>query len=346
MKQLVHWNFWRGILFGGALFLAVSVLGQARVSAAPLAGVGGPNFAGTATGQFWTTPANATGANDNNCANAGESSNPLDLTNFALNLPAGSTVLGILVEPKAGYSGAHTMAGQLLKAGAPVGTAQNWTPVSAPDCTFTTFQSLGGTSDLWGTTWTVSEINATGFGVRLLGSSSCTANQTGCFVDAVRITITYSVPTPTTTVITSDNPDPSNVGQIVTVTFTVTAQALNAPNTVRKSGAPPSGTVTVNASDSLSCQGSLTNGSGACTITFASVGAKSLTATYPGDANHSGSASAAVPHTVNAIVAPVAAPTATPREVPEADTLLLLGGGLGGVATWARWQWSKRKKVG
>jgi hypothetical protein len=32
-----------------------------------------------------------------------------------------------------------------------------------------------------------------------------------------------------------------------------------------------------------------------------------------------------------------------PAEVPEADTLLLLGGGLGGLATWLRYQWSRRK---
>lgn len=30
--------------------------------------------------------------------------------------------------------------------------------------------------------------------------------------------------------------------------------------------------------------------------------------------------------------------SAPPREVPEADTLLLLGGGLGGLATWMGWQ--------
>jgi len=32
-----------------------------------------------------------------------------------------------------------------------------------------------------------------------------------------------------------------------------------------------------------------------------------------------------------------------PAEVPEADTLLLLGGGLGGLATWLRYQWSRRR---
>lgn len=34
-----------------------------------------------------------------------------------------------------------------------------------------------------------------------------------------------------------------------------------------------------------------------------------------------------------------------PSEVPEADTLLLLGGGLGGLATWVRYQWSRRKTI-
>ncbi len=35
-----------------------------------------------------------------------------------------------------------------------------------------------------------------------------------------------------------------------------------------------------------------------------------------------------------------------PRDVPEGDTLLLLGGGIGGVGVWLRWQWSKRRKQG
>jgi hypothetical protein len=34
---------------------------------------------------------------------------------------------------------------------------------------------------------------------------------------------------------------------------------------------------------------------------------------------------------------------AQPAEVPEADTLLLLGGGIGGLGVWLRWQWSKRR---
>jgi len=33
-----------------------------------------------------------------------------------------------------------------------------------------------------------------------------------------------------------------------------------------------------------------------------------------------------------------------PRDVPEADTLLLVGGGLGGLTTWVGWQLRARAK--
>lgn len=36
------------------------------------------------------------------------------------------------------------------------------------------------------------------------------------------------------------------------------------------------------------------------------------------------------------------APSA-PKEVPEADTMLLFGGGIGGLATWLGWQWRKTR---
>lgn len=33
-----------------------------------------------------------------------------------------------------------------------------------------------------------------------------------------------------------------------------------------------------------------------------------------------------------------------PLEVPESDSIFLVGGGLGGLATWLSWQWSKAKR--
>ena len=92
----------------------------------------------------------------------------------------------------------------------------------------------------------------------------------------------------TTTAITSDVPDPSTVGQAVTVSFSV---AANAPG-----AGTPTGNVTVS-DGTQSCTATLAAGS--CSITFASAGAKTLTATYAGDANFNGSTSAGEPHQVN-----------------------------------------------
>ncbi|HJT65247.1 MAG TPA: Ig-like domain-containing protein [Pyrinomonadaceae bacterium] len=95
----------------------------------------------------------------------------------------------------------------------------------------------------------------------------------------------------TTTTINSDLPDPSVVGQPVTVTWSVT---VNAPGSL---GTPLTGNVTV--SDGTNqCVAAVS--AGQCDVTFTSAGAKNLTATYAGDTNYNGSASSpATAHTVN-----------------------------------------------
>jgi hypothetical protein len=90
----------------------------------------------------------------------------------------------------------------------------------------------------------------------------------------------------TTTSITTDAPDPSVVGQPVTISYTVTS-----------TGGTPTGNVTVS-DGTQSCTATVAAGS--CSITFTSPGAKSLTATYAGDASFNGSASTpSTPHQVN-----------------------------------------------
>ncbi len=97
--------------------------------------------------------------------------------------------------------------------------------------------------------------------------------------------VTVSVQS-TTTTITSDNPDPSVRGQSITVTYTVAPQ----------SSGTPTGSVTV--SDGVnSCVGTVSAGS--CNVALTTVGNRTLTATYAGDANYTGSVSAGVAHTVN-----------------------------------------------
>ncbi|MBI5031485.1 MAG: Ig-like domain repeat protein [Chloroflexi bacterium] len=85
----------------------------------------------------------------------------------------------------------------------------------------------------------------------------------------------------TTTNITADLPDPSVVGQAVTVSYTVTP---NSPG----SGSPSGNvTITVNDASGNSCTGTVAAGS--CTLSFSLAGTKTLTVTYTGDTNFFGS---------------------------------------------------------
>lgn len=96
-------------------------------------------------------------------------------------------------------------------------------------------------------------------------------------------------PTASTTTITSDNPDPSVVGQPVTVNFTVNGPGVTptGPVTITVSGGPETCTGTLNAA-----------GSGSCSLTLTSAGSRTLTASYGGDANYLAS-SDTEPHSVN-----------------------------------------------
>ncbi|MDQ5846908.1 MAG: Ig-like domain-containing protein [Acidobacteriota bacterium] len=82
----------------------------------------------------------------------------------------------------------------------------------------------------------------------------------------------------TTTTITSDLPEPSNVGQVVTVNYTVA---------VLTGSGTPTGTVTVTVSGGAeTCNGTVA--AGTCNITLTASGSRTLTATYAGDSNFVG----------------------------------------------------------
>ena len=93
---------------------------------------------------------------------------------------------------------------------------------------------------------------------------------------------------PTTTIITSDAPDHSLIGQSVAVTVTVTAD-----------GSIPTGSVTITGADTSNCP-PLSAGTTTCTAIFNSTGTKTITATYNGDTNHDIS-SDTESHTVKAV---------------------------------------------
>jgi hypothetical protein len=123
------------------------------------------------------------------------------------------------------------------------------------------------------------------------------ANYAGSSVGSIPHTVN---PATTTTTITGDSPDPSTVGQSVTVNFSVTS-----------TGGTPTGTVVVSDGAVTLCSGTVL--SGQCTGAFATAGPKTLTATYGGDGNFAGSASAGAPHTVTAAATTTAITSNSPN---------------------------------
>jgi hypothetical protein len=80
---------------------------------------------------------------------------------------------------------------QIIKGGSLVGTDHAVTPESLPNAWPDTDQSYtyGGPTDLWGTTWTLADINATNFGVAFKAD----ANNSIGSVDQIRIKVYYSI---------------------------------------------------------------------------------------------------------------------------------------------------------
>ncbi len=171
-----------------SLVLFVLTLGSLLVQADSQ----GPNYAGAVSTIGWSGATNAIGTPDNACASrTGAAGGSLDLTNFGFTIPDAAVINGITVEVKfAGtIDGDDGVRVRLLKGGSPVGNTQDIYAVSGQDdCSTSAFRTVGSSTDLWGTTWNASEINASNFGVRLskLGTTGTS------YVDSVRITVEYS----------------------------------------------------------------------------------------------------------------------------------------------------------
>ena len=121
------------------------------------------------------------------------------------------------------------------------------------------------------------------------GDKTLTATYTpdGPTFNGSQGTVVHSVElSPTTTTITADNPDPSEIGQTVNVTVTVTGGSTT-----------PTGTVTIAGADT-NCIITLSGGTGSCNVNFSAAGVRTLTATYNGDSTHAASSDPAESHTV------------------------------------------------
>ncbi len=132
-------------------------------------------------------------------------------------------------------------------------------------------------------------IQSSGTATATFTGTSAGAGSANAAVDSGAATANITInQAATTTTITADTPDPSVVGQAYAVTVSL---AVTSPG-----AGTPTGTITVS-DGTNSC--TITLPATSCNLTSTTAGAKTLTATYNGDANFTGSTSAGVSHTVN-----------------------------------------------
>lgn len=124
--------------------------------------------------------------------NNGSQSKSLIGSDFNFSIPTFATVVGIevVIGKSQGNNDAITDYSVKLVKGGNI-TGGNYSK-SGTWSTAETASVYGGSSDLWGTTWTPANINATDFGVAIAVSSG--KNNSDAYIDYIKVRVTYSLP--------------------------------------------------------------------------------------------------------------------------------------------------------
>jgi hypothetical protein len=149
---------------------------------------GDPN---TASG--WTNSTRVSSSNDSwaTASIAGSSNSAyLTTTGYGFAIPNSATILGIQVtiERHASASNVDDDSVMLIKAGTATGANRAASGVYWP--TNDGNRTYGTTSDLWSTTWTPAQINASNFGVRVRATNNTSGSKTAS-IDYIRVDVTY-----------------------------------------------------------------------------------------------------------------------------------------------------------
>jgi hypothetical protein len=162
----------------------------------------GPSFA-TAwnTESTWTNPERIATTDSSYASwtfDAGNFSNYLIPKTFDLSIPSGATIDGIEVKFVNRYASVGTQIydGNIyLTKNGNNGVGSDHRLTGTPEETYwntsPTTHTFGGASDLWGTTWTPAEINASTFGVLVQAWKTSGSGQIA-YVDSVTITVYYT----------------------------------------------------------------------------------------------------------------------------------------------------------
>lgn len=182
------WNPTRGLTNWGLS------IGAVNTSVTQIAGTGADAGGG---GPTWTNPGNVTSAtNFATCSittsgGFGLGSDGLNATGFSFAVGSTSQIFGIQVQfdeeidadPGAGNAIFEI---QMLKGGNLIGTLKASGDIRNTSPSTLTF---GGSSDLWGTTWTANDINASNFGVQIIAFLGSTPQTRIFSVRNVKITV-------------------------------------------------------------------------------------------------------------------------------------------------------------
>lgn len=171
----------------------VDVAGKVTISGTT--GSSGTTSPRSASGTSWSNPSYVY-SNDNSYATyplgSAATSNTLTASNFGFSIPSTASITGITVRIYRFASSTNTLRDatvQLQKSGSAVGsnyadTGSYWSTSSSSS------GSYGGSSDLWGTTWTPADLNASSFGVRLAVKNYSSSSRTPS-VDQVTVSVSY-----------------------------------------------------------------------------------------------------------------------------------------------------------
>lgn len=114
-------------------------------------------------------------------------------TDFSFAIPSSATILGIKAEVKGKADSLNSINDtivQLTKNGGTTGSANRGT-LSSID-SLNKYYTYGGTTDLWGFSWTPAEINSVAFGL-ILSYKNKSSKGGVVNIDNIRITVTYSI---------------------------------------------------------------------------------------------------------------------------------------------------------
>lgn len=144
----------------------------------------------------WSNPTNCYSSNNVLATSALTRANPttnlLVATGFGFTIPSGATIDGIVVGVERSKTGPIAAVRDYLVyivKGGVVGATNRATTTLWPASENS--EDHGGASDLWGETWTDSDINASNFGVAVSGQMVY-GTSTTAQIDHIRITVYYT----------------------------------------------------------------------------------------------------------------------------------------------------------